>query len=489
MKKTWVVGLLCIVMTITLVGYNIYLQKKIILQKTRSDTANLMNLVEMDLVRTFSGLDQIFMGLEQHLTPDLSGRQIDPPEIRRIIDNLVLKNNFLTALMVLDDQGRIMYWNNNFQKPDMSRQDYFYAQKSGYVNGLLFGLPQQSLINPDQWIFGISKAIRNNDHSLKIVLAANVDLAYFDHQYHSMLTDSGVELTISSPQGHVYANIPRHKESLIGQQVTSLVPGEGLAVGNQDQLAMYKNVKNYPLLLTIKNDKSAVLAPWKFNAIRQVVLGLIVSLTLLFMTSRAALYLRQQQETRSEMYQRAGMDPLTQLTSRDRVLDLAKLEIKKAVRKKSSLSVILLDLDHFKAVNAKFGRQSGDHVLKKTADILKECSRESDILSRFGGANFLLLLPDTDLQGAITLARKIHTKLMQINYPHPSGEFQVTASFGVSQWGSDEKEIEATIQRAGVALYEVKKSGRNNIRWMPSGLGDNELADSVVWLHTKERHA
>lgn len=491
MKTTWAIGLSCILLTILLAGYNIHTQKEMALQGARSDSVNLINLAKMDLVRTFSGLDQIFLGLESHLVPGPHGAQMDPPEIRRLIDDLVMRNPYLTSLMVLDEQGRILHWNNNFQKPDLNQRAYFQVHKKMVVEGLFFSLPQPSIINQGQWIAGISKAIRSQSGSLKLVLAAIIDLKYLDRQYQSLIDTPGTKLLITSPQGHVYAEVSDRTRDLVGQRLSGLGSGNfPISTDMGDTLALTDQVNAFPLLITITKDKAAILSGWRNSSLMFVMLGVFISGVLFFMTWRTALYQQRQQLTKTEMYARSGTDPLTQLYNHDRVLEFGSLEIKKAVRQKAALSVILIDLDYFKVINENYGRRFGDEVLQGTAEILQECSRETDILSRYAGINFLLVLPNTNLQGAVVLARKIHERLTKKSYPvTKGGEFQVTASFGVSEWASGETKLEPAVQRASAALYEVKKSGRNNIRWMPSGLGNDEVEGSVVWLHTKDRQA
>ena len=128
-------------------------------------------------------------------------------------------------------------------------------------------------------------------------------------------------------------------------------------------------------------------------------------------------------------------------------------------------SLIMLDVDNFKTVNDTHGHKVGDLVLMHLASILKNISRKSDIVSRFGGEEFIVLLPYTDLEGASFMAEKIRasieTSSVQI---HTTQELQFTASFGVSQIKfKDENPLEAAIKRADDALYDAKNNGKNRI--------------------------
>ncbi|MGB0696091.1 MAG: diguanylate cyclase [Rhodospirillaceae bacterium] len=154
-------------------------------------------------------------------------------------------------------------------------------------------------------------------------------------------------------------------------------------------------------------------------------------------------------------------DRLTDLFNRVKLdAELAK-ERERAIRSNNSpLSVILLDLDHFKSVNDTFGHLVGDKVLVELAKILKRHKRSIDIVGRWGGEEFLIICPNTDLNGALTMAEKMRAKISDYNFNTVG---QKTASFGVSSLYEDE-EIETLLDRADKALYLAKKNGRNQVQ-------------------------
>lgn len=485
MTRTWTIGLFTILLTFLLVGYNIQLQKKIILQEAHRNTSTLVNEVELDIERSMSDLEQVFLDLENYLASPANKKEIDPPAIRNFIDNLVLENPYLSGLTILDNNGQILHWNNNLQKLNLSQRQYFRIHQSGDFEGLYVGLPKASILNQGQWIFGSSKAIRNTDHSLSMVLTAIIDLNYFYRQYHSMFTAPGIRLTITSPAGHIYTSIPGQEE-LVGKQLPELIATKNTMFDNEHELTMGKKVANYPLIVRVTREKSTVLVPWRSTVLSFVALGVAIILLLFFLTYHTDLYMRRRLK-KKEAHSKTITDPLTKLYNRPHILELVKLEIKKASRTDSPLSVIMLDLDHFKDVNNNYGHQKGDEVLEGTAAILRQCCRETDIISRFGGEKFLLVLPDTDLKGAISDARKICKTLAQKDFSHTSGEFNVTASFGVAQWSSDEADITEALKRADAALHSVKNCGRDNVRWMLSKAGHGGINDIVCWLNTENK--
>jgi two-component system cell cycle response regulator len=156
----------------------------------------------------------------------------------------------------------------------------------------------------------------------------------------------------------------------------------------------------------------------------------------------------------------ARTDELTGLHNRRSFNEAFTLALSAARRHSHPLSLISIDLDHFKTVNDTFGHSVGDLVLKEFADLLKEMVRVEDIASRWGGEEFIVLLPDTTREAAHTLAERIRTSFeKQLSSAAP---LKVTASFGVVQLQNGENEDDL-IRRVDNALYVAKKEGRNRV--------------------------
>jgi diguanylate cyclase (GGDEF)-like protein len=153
-------------------------------------------------------------------------------------------------------------------------------------------------------------------------------------------------------------------------------------------------------------------------------------------------------------------DPLTNLANRryfnERALELLSL----ARRKNEPVSLIMSDIDHFKRVNDSFGHDAGDRVLRGYADLMQENTRHEDLVARFGGEEFLILLPFTPLHDATELAERIRETLEKADLLENG--YRVTASFGVAEQRKPD-DIETTIKRADTALYAAKHGGRNRI--------------------------
>jgi len=158
----------------------------------------------------------------------------------------------------------------------------------------------------------------------------------------------------------------------------------------------------------------------------------------------------------------ATTDVLTELPNRRGFDILAEQALQEAKREQSPLCAVLLDLDNFKLINDEHGHLAGDEVLQRFARQLRDKLRQSDILCRWGGEEFILLLKNTDRQAAHDLAEKLRQQCAEQRYAIAGQTLQVTASLGLSQWQPGES-LHSLLGRTDRALYRAKQSGRDRV--------------------------
>lgn len=196
---------------------------------------------------------------------------------------------------------------------------------------------------------------------------------------------------------------------------------------------------------------------WKFRAVEG---GMLVDATLLALALAGQVRAIQIERVLSE--ERATRDPLTGLHNRRSFLEKAQPIWSVAQRNARDLSMIMLDLDHFKSINDRYGHDVGDSALVATAKALEGMVREGDIVARWGGEEFLVLLPETKLEFAVALAERLQTALAEIRLPSGNAEIRFTASFGVAH-KQNHKNEQSLISEADQFLYQSKNTGRNKI--------------------------
>jgi diguanylate cyclase (GGDEF)-like protein len=159
----------------------------------------------------------------------------------------------------------------------------------------------------------------------------------------------------------------------------------------------------------------------------------------------------------------ARTDPLTGLANRLAFRELAERALQHSGRSHKPVSLIMLDVDHFKRVNDTWGHSVGDQVLKAIATVLAKHVRSSDVAARVGGEEFVVLLVDTEQGGARVFAERLRLAIMDVDVEVPGDRVRVTASFGVAEAASHETTIDAVLGCADKALYHAKHNGRNRV--------------------------
>lgn len=157
-------------------------------------------------------------------------------------------------------------------------------------------------------------------------------------------------------------------------------------------------------------------------------------------------------------------DFLTQCYNKKETEILVEKFLKESIRYNTPLSIMMLDIDHFKRINDTYGHLAGDYVLKEVAKTIKNSIRQSDICGRFGGEEFLIALPNTKLSGAMKLAERIRKTIEEGIFNFENYNIKVTLSIGITS-ASKSDSLFSLIERADEALYEAKKKGRNRIEY------------------------
>ncbi len=161
----------------------------------------------------------------------------------------------------------------------------------------------------------------------------------------------------------------------------------------------------------------------------------------------------------------ATKDGLTGINNRRHLMELSREEMERAKRFGHAISLILVDLDFFKKVNDRHGHQAGDEVLRNTAELLLSGLRSFDILGRYGGEEFALILPETNPSNGVKMAERLRHRLEKHRIPYAGKTLEVTASFGVSGFEncSSEVDLDLLLRNADKALYRAKNKGRNRV--------------------------
>jgi len=177
--------------------------------------------------------------------------------------------------------------------------------------------------------------------------------------------------------------------------------------------------------------------------------------------------LQQARADKKELERLANFDSLTGLYNRQAILDKLGELINRAKRYKENFSLSILDVDLFRRVNDQYGHLTGDEVLEKIATLIRRNIRDTDVAGRYGGEEFIILLPLADLSSALVVAERIRSVIESTEMKDSGGNvFAVTVSQGLSSWEPDE-DAHSLISRTDEALYKAKENGRNRVEISP----------------------
>lgn len=172
---------------------------------------------------------------------------------------------------------------------------------------------------------------------------------------------------------------------------------------------------------------------------------------------------REQRRAREAALRLSRVDSLTGLYNRDYFKSAIEQEIARAARSGRPFGLLMIDLDGLKAANDRFGHAAGDRLLQAVGEVIRGDSRVTDVVVRYAGDEFVLLLPDTDLAGALNVADKVRVDIARLALPNDGAVIRSSASVGVVTYPDDGRTSSELIRRADLAMYEAKRRGRDQI--------------------------
>jgi diguanylate cyclase (GGDEF)-like protein len=196
-----------------------------------------------------------------------------------------------------------------------------------------------------------------------------------------------------------------------------------------------------------------------------------IAMAAVLLIATLAFLLRRNRMFRRQLQTLADRDDLTALLNRRKILALAAEALRASANSRSGLTIALLDLDHFKNFNDRYGHAFGDDVLRAFADAARRALRGADQIGRYGGEEFLVVMPDTDIAAARAVIERLRETVKKLPVANEAasrdGSAQVTLSAGLASARDGETSIEEVIRRADLALYRAKETGRDRIEILP----------------------
>jgi diguanylate cyclase (GGDEF)-like protein len=442
---------------------------------------NVVQLIDADVQRNAELYDTSLVGMIA------ASKRADLASISPTLRHLVLFDRSTAApykgdLLLLDQNGDILADSTSItpRHDNFSDRPHFKQHRDDPSLELLVGGPFKSRWGFKDWCISFSRRIESDDGKFVGIATAAMRLAYFNQLFRSLDVGRNSFITLINTNGVVLARQPELPgNDYVGKDLNKtpnfqriLKEGTGsfsalASLDNVDRIYTFSRVGDLPLIVVVAQAREEVYSVWKRNALLVGTATSILCLGILWLSYLLGKQLRLRERAERELAELASTDGLTGLANRRRLDQVLKQEWSRGSRAGQPLSLLMIDVDHFKAFNDRHGHHGGDEALRLVAQtIAGMIRRPGDLAARYGGEEFSVVLPETDLAGAKALAEKIR-EAVQALPRFPNDAYSITISIGIASQTPTPGETHGQLfVIADRALYQAKNNGRNRVEFI-----------------------
>jgi len=440
--------------------------------------ANVVQLIDADVLRNAELYDTSLQGMiAAWQRPDLASIS---PELRQ----LVLFDRSVAApykgdLLLLDANGDVVADSTGVvpRMDNFGSAPVFQQHKNSPSPDMLISAPFKARWGFKDWCISLSRRMSGPDGQFMGIATGAMRLVYFNELFKSLNIGQDSTVNLISADGIMLARQPEVPgKNMVGEDFSRLPnfqrilkEGDGSFTGtssidNKERLYTFSRVGELPLIVVVAQSVDEVYAVWRRNATLVGTATSILCLGILWLTWLLGRQLRLRQRAEFELAELASTDGLTGLANRRKLDQVMKTEWARGLRSGKPLSLLMIDVDHFKAFNDRHGHHAGDEALRKVADSISgQIRRPGDLAARYGGEEFLVVLPETNLHGAQVIAEIIRAGVEALPR-FANDKLPITVSIGIaSQVILPGNQLPALFGVADKALYLAKANGRNRV--------------------------
>jgi diguanylate cyclase (GGDEF)-like protein len=485
---------------ISLDGWRTWEDRKIQLRESEVSTSNMARALAQHADDTIKQADTLLIGLVERLRVDGSR-----PEAMERMHQLLMRRvgelPQLQGIFVFDKDG---HWLVTSQaQPDTkfnnSDREYFIYHREHTDLGPHIGPPIKSR-STGRWIFTITRRANDKNGNFIGVVLSTIDIGYFQKFYESFDTGKSGAILLALNDGIMVLRRPLRKPSIgISLKDASLFrdhasmqeSGNVVLRSTQDdviRIISYRHLKSFPLFVSVGLSKDEVLENWRTDAYFHTAWIIFLATILAVLGGRMIVQIKRRAEAEKEsqlaraelektnrvlekmngvLEKFALQDGLTGLPNRRHFDTVLEDEVSRATRGAGTLALIMMDVDHFKQFNDLYGHPAGDECLRRVGQAILLCeNRLGDLVARYGGEEFCMILPNSDVAGALVVAERIRQEVRNLKIPHAANiDSIVTISLGVSAVNVTHQGETAVdlLAAADIALYKAKAGGRDQV--------------------------
>jgi diguanylate cyclase (GGDEF)-like protein len=452
---------------------------------SRDDTyANSRREMEMVNLALANQTEQLFLTLElalnstraelQHISTE---KRSDPSFVQRLLAAHVAAVPAVTNMGFIDAKG-LLVAHSSVTSPGNRRledRSYFQTLRDQSQDQLIIEEPFVGRVSNKRLIF-VARRVTDANGAFLGVVVASVDTQWIIDMLRSLVTFEGGTSAVFRSDARLLARFP-DVENAYGRSFSNIrlfreqIPGspsgifkDTSTIDGKDRFISYRTLERYPLVVNVSIEERILLGHWRRSALRIGGSALIGSLLVLALFLVIHHQLQQLEAQARALRKQAHTDTLTGLPNRLLFEDRLERALAAASRKERQLAVLFIDLDKFKEVNDTLGHAAGDLLLQETARRLSTCLREMDTVSRLGGDEFTILLPEMEnATDADAVAQKI---VETIAHPFDINgrAVTVTCSVGIALYPNGADDAGTLVRHADFAMYTAKQAGHNCFR-------------------------
>jgi diguanylate cyclase (GGDEF)-like protein len=458
------------------VGYWTVTERASILADEEDELVQLNAAVAENVNGLFKQVELVLVAARHWMADHPDADPSASPEFEELVESLRRVSGDQIDIRLVTDSGDVRYVPQGSQerRANASDRDYFLAQQDPRTRGLYIAGPVKSRISA-KWGLPISLPVAQAGGGVSVVFGA-IDLNHFMSLHEAQRRKPNGSILLMRTDGVVLSRVPVSEELLgrslentpgyslhMGRFERGLFVSRGVQTDEVERLVSFQRLAGYPVVVAVTSGMEDVLAPWVASLPMRFGILVVVTLVVLAVVRRLNRAMALYDATRRELELQAATDELTGLDNRRSFLARATQEVERARRFSHELSLLVIDIDHFKSVNDRFGHGAGDTVLRHVAKVLKGACRNADVCARLGGEEFGVLLVETGGSEGLEAARRLCATVRSVGLRLADAEVRLTISVGLASLGERNPDFEKMFRAADEALYRAKNAGRDRV--------------------------
>lgn len=444
----------------------------------RKDAMNLATAFEAHVRSTIRLMDIVLLDMREDVLEHPDDFQ------NHVKEELQAYGSFVSQLGVIDANGQLVFSNlAPIRKPiDLSDREHFRVHRDNpQADRLFISKPVLGRLS-HRWSIQFTRPIFDGG-KFAGVLALSVPADLFSDYFQQidvgangsivlLGTDRSVRAIASGapiPGRYGRFKLPEDKPYFVNGERVGYYEGVS-SLDGQYHLAAYRRLEEESVLVLVLLSPKDFMAAFEEHRKLLIVSASVISLLLLAVALLIYAFSRRHfrntarlREAHEQMTQLANTDVLTGVSSRRSFLAGCEAELSRARRHGEDVSLLMLDIDHFKRINDTYGHPIGDEVLAALTATCSRVLRAHDLFGRLGGEEFAIALPSTDLEGALSVAEKIRRAIAEAPISTSAGPITLTVSIGLVSSAAGRDDLQPLLVRADGALYDAKQNGRNRV--------------------------